>query len=229
MTNKTKLLSVAALLFVCAAAFFLNTPELVPAVAIPAFAWWAWQVYRVNAFGVALTGVTLELITAVASIVYHSEGSIFDLMWFEILLCLAIGSMLISVAIFLVRAWLSTPERRKNLLAGALACLLPVLWFCFGPWAAGSLAEWRLQREIANSGLPQLISELNTVTEHLGRAPKNEAEVVKLLGKPIPEISRGKIHYVALGGKHYALGFGDDMGCYDFDSREPGQGWQWKP
>jgi hypothetical protein len=89
------------------------------------------------------------------------------------------------------------------------------------------LNEWVLKREIAQSEIPAFIADLTNLTDLLGRAPKDEKEVVRLLGKPLPRLSRGWIFYSCSGGKHFTLCFGYDLGGHIFDSREPERGWHW--
>ena len=160
------------------------------------------------------------------SIFYHSRGSIFDLIPFTILIFAAIGSMLASIAVFLGHAFLSRTQRRQNVLTAVASCVLSIAWFFVGTEAAHILNDWERGREIARSGLPEFLADLQAVTERLGRAPKDEDEAVTLVGRHLPSLpSWGPIGYESLGGKHFALGFGYDMGCYEFDSERPERGW----
>jgi hypothetical protein len=222
----TKLLVAVALALLFGLAILFDLPELIPAVAIPCLAWYVWRIYRIGVAGTMLGVISLELVTGIVSVMYRSVGSIFDFMWIQLLIIPAIGFMLASIVTFLVRAWLSHERRRRNLIAAVMACVLPVLWFIFGPRGAAMLSQWELQREIVRVGLPEFVAGVNAVADRLGRAPKDEDELVRLLGKPVPRLSsRGKIFYHARGGKHFRLGFGFDWGEYEFDSETPDRGW----
>ena len=224
--RRNKLLTGTALFLSCGLTVLFDLPELIPAIAIPCMAWFAWRTYRVGVFGTVLAAVTLELITAIVSILYHSRGSIFDLIPFTILIFASIGSMLASIAVFLGHAFLSRAERRQNMLAGVASCVLPFAWFFVGTEAAHVLNDWERDREIARNGVPEFIADLQAITERLGRAPNDEDEAVTLAGRPLPSLpSWGPIGYKLLERKHYVLGFGYDMGCYEFDSERPDARW----
>ncbi|MGO9107933.1 MAG: hypothetical protein ACLP9L_01760 [Thermoguttaceae bacterium] len=225
IVRRSTLLTVGPLALVCGLVVLLDVPELIPAFAIPCLAQYSWRTCRISEIGTILAVVTLELVTAIVSIVYHSHWSIFDPLLAYFLFLAAVGCMLASILTFLGSAYKSCVQRRQNLLAALTACLLPVLWLGVGTRGAAILSEWELQREIARSGLPEFIAEINAVVQRLGRAPKDEAELVRLLGKPMPKISWGQIDYRPTGGKQFALGFGYDMGCYEFDSQQPERGW----
>jgi hypothetical protein len=220
------LTTLLALAVLCEVAALFDLPELVPATAILGLAWYSYRTCRVSPVGTVLGTMALELVTAIVSLTYHSVGDIFDdLMFFSLLSILAIAFMLASVIAFLVRAYLSRERRRPNQLAAAAACLLPIVWFAVGNPAAAELREWALQREIAQGEIPAFIADLTRLTDLLGRAPNDKEELVQLLGKPLPSVSRGGIRYQHSGGKHFALTFGYDLGYYVFDSQEPERGW----
>jgi hypothetical protein len=203
----------------------LLAPELLPAIAFPALAYLAWRRYRVSNVGAVLGVVAIELVTGIASVLYRSPCSLSALIPVFLLSIAALAFMLGSVAAFLVRAWRVHERRRHNLLAALAAIVLPLLWFAIGPVLAHNLSVWALHREIARSGLPQYVAEINAVADRLGRAPKNKTELVELLGKPVPRLSRGPVHYTSSGGKDFSLGFGCCLDCYRFDSRTPERGW----
>ncbi len=226
IVRRNKLLTGTALLLSCGLTVLLDLPELILAIAIPCLAWFVWHTYRVSGLGTVFAVVTLELITAIVSIFYHSRGSIFDVIPFTILIFASIGSMLASIAVFLGHAFLSHAQRRQNVLTAVASCVLSIAWFFVGTGAARILNDWERGREIARSGLPEFIADLQAVTERLGRVPKDEDEAATLVGRPLPSLpSWGPIGYESLGGKHYVLGFGYDMGCYEFDSERPERGW----
>ena len=224
-TTRAKLLVVIALAIVYGVAISQDAIEILPLTAFPLLAWYVWSIYPVNVFGAVLGVVTLELVTGIASLCYRSEGSIFDLIPFTMLSIAAFVCMAVSIATFLIHACVSRMERREHLLAAAVTCTVCVLWFAVAPRSGGMLNEWALHREIARSDLPEFIDDLNSVTQQLGRAPKDEKEVVELLGRPMPCISRGQICYSSSGGTHFSLGFGFDFGCYEFDSTASELGW----
>jgi hypothetical protein len=226
LNRRIMLLVVAAFAVVCALAVVLEIPELIPATAIPVLAWFAWRVYHVSALGTVLCVATLEQVTGIVAIIYRSAGNVFEFIPIALLFFSALGSMLTSVAVFLVCQRESPAQRRHNFLAAGLACVLPILWFAIGPRGAGILAEWKLQREIIRSGLPELIADLNAVTERLGRVPRDEEELTRLLGKRLPHLPRrGRVWYCPGEGKNFTLRFGFDIGQYKFDSRKPEEGW----
>ncbi len=209
----------------------MDLPELIPLVVFPCLGWWAWRAFRISGLGIILLVVTMELVTGYASSVYRCSFYV-GLGWFVVLSFPTVVCMFGSILAFLVKAQVLGEQRRRNLLAIAGACVLPIVWFVVGGRGAGMLAEWQLQREIARCGVSEFIAELNAVTERLGRAPKDEKEVVELLGKPLPvvpghRVARYYVRYQAVGGKRFFLTFGDALDGKVYDSEKPDRGWYW--
>lgn len=224
ITRRTVLLAVAALLF-AALTILVDSPELIAAAVIVWLVFYVRRVYRISILGLVFAGVCLELVTWMVSIFYHSVGSMFELIPLTILLFTSAAFLLASVVTFLIHACISRGQRRRHLLATGVACLLPVLWLLIGTRSASMMNEWELQREIARRELPAFAAEVESLAQRLGRAPEDEEELTKLLDKPMPFLSRGRIHYRSCGGTRFALEFGYDAGCYEFDSGRPERGW----
>jgi hypothetical protein len=213
------------LALICGLAICLDLPALIPATIIPFLAWYTWRIDRVSTPGMVFCVLSLELVTGIVALAYHSHGNIFDLIPITILFFAASGCMIASIAAFLGFAYVRRVQIRQNLLAALAALLFPVLWFAIGVPGANMLSELALHCEIARRGVPTFVDDVTELTQRLDRAPKDEAELVRLLGKPMPRLSWGQISYESWGGKQFTLGFGFDAGCYEFDSEHPGRGW----
>lgn len=211
---------------ICFAAVWL--PELIPATAIGCIAWWVWHTFRISGAGTVLTVGAMLSATMIASVSYRSHGSMFDVIPITFSVFVGVPFLLAGVIIFLVRAFASAQERRRNLVAAVSALLLPVGWLVGGSIGGLALNEWHLQREIARSELPDLIAEISALAERQGRVPRDEDELVQLLDRPLPSISRGPIWYDPSGDEHFTLEFGYGMAIYRFDSRQPERGWHYR-
>jgi len=225
VSTKSLLLTAAGFVFVVSVAVLIDEPALVPGIAIPCAAWYVWRIYRPSSLGTVLGVIALELVTAIASLIYHSKGNVFVFIPAAILSLAALGSMLASVGTYLVQAYRSDRQRRENVSAAVAACLLPIVWFLVGPRGAGLLSDRALRQEIAGSELPGFIADLNALAERSGSAPKNEKELAQMLGRPLSRLSRGPVRYHCREGRHYTLGFGFDLDCYEFDSESPDKRW----
>jgi hypothetical protein len=230
------LIAAPAFALLTALALYLDLPELVPAVGFPWLAWVVWRRLHVSAIGMALGAVSLELVTWADSIASRSEGNIFMILPWAALLVGALVVALLAIVAFLVRAWRSKPNWRREVIAAAAAAPVFVLAFfavCQFFWGANEL---RIARQLrANRPVWQaLIDDVAAISQRLGRVPREQSELVKLRGKPMPIIpwphwGRHDIRYRAISAERFALSFGgiDAEGLYVYDSGAPERGWYW--
>ena len=95
------------------------------------------------------------------------------------------------------------------------------------------LKEWKRELCFGVHSVPikTLLSDIDAISKRLGRVPKDEAELVKLRGKPMPEISRGlggdfhRIDYYATDANHFWLEIYYDEEFWYYYSSVPQQGW----
>jgi hypothetical protein len=157
--------------------------------------------------------------------------------WAALLVAALVALALASIA-FLVRACCSKQHRRRNAVAVAASPVVFVLAFCALQQFSCSTHELRIARQLrANRPVRQaLIDDVGAIAERSGRVPKNEEELVKLRGRPMPVIpwphwGRHNIQYRAISDERFVLYFGgiDAEGFYVYDSGTPERGWYWSP
>ena len=173
-------------------------------------AWFVLRVCRVSVLGTVLGCLSLELITGMVSIRYYSNGSIFELI--PVGMLFASGHRVHTrqrcrLPCSGIRVPRITSPKHFRCDSGRL---LSLLWSNIGLQCAATLNEQRLQNELAGSECPKFIDELKALSDKLGHAPKDQEELVRLLQRNMPRISRGPIHYESLGGKDFCLTFGCD-------------------
>lgn len=207
-----------------------EVPELIPATIIVCVALYGWHTYRISGAGTVLAVGALQSVTLMASVTYRSHCLAGSFIPFTCLLFVGGGFLLASIVVFLVEAFRVRMQRCRNLLAAVVVVGLVVLWCDLSFRVAIDLREWQLDREIVRSGLPELAAAVTEATERLGRCPRDERELVGVLGEPLPVISRGPVTYHRPNSENFTLTFGCCLDVYQFDSRFPERGWHhWLP
>ena len=91
-------------------------------------------------------------------------------------------------------------------------------WLAIQPGVSSMLKEWK--RDMHSK---TLLSEIDAISKRLGRVPKDEAELIELCGKPMPEIGWDEdCHYYATDANHFELHLGE----WVYDSRTPERGFR---
>jgi hypothetical protein len=229
---------IAALAFalLTALALYLDVPELVPAIGFPWLAWVVWRRLHVSAIGMALGTISLGLMTWGGSIASRSEGDIFMILPWAVLLGTALVGTLLACVAFLIRACRSKQYRRRNAIAIAVSPVVFVLAFCALQQFGYGTSQLRIARQLRahRPVLQALIDDVAAISQRLGGVPRDQSELVKLRGKPMPVIpwphwGHHNVQYRAIGAERFALYFGgiDAEGYYAYDSGAPERGWYW--
>lgn len=130
-------------------------------------------------------------------------------------------------------------DRRKRRLQFSIKTLLVVVTLSAIPLAALSyliqrrnawVAEIKRRAEEDKVTVKQIVIDVNAVCQRLGRTPKNQAELERIMGKPMPNVHDNghptPIHYMRTSDASYLLQY--ELWATDdwiYDSKNPDAGW----
>jgi hypothetical protein len=227
-TTKTLLVATALFTLFFSFAIWLKSPLMFLTLTIFLVAGCVWRTTPVSRSGIAVWAIGSSLLTAFAYGAYVAPAE----QEFRINVMLALvgaGMSMIAGTIFLIFACKRRPSRWQNVFCCVVSLLAPVIWgSIFHPIARDACLARIMQRDAAYA---RLVAEVNAVCVRLGRAPETEKELVKLLGKPLPQIvlTAGvtvPMRYNRLGAKHFRLSFVNSDGKVQvYDSQMPEHGW----
>jgi hypothetical protein len=180
--------------------------------------------------GVVLGTIGLGLLISTECIGYRAESP------GDLILCVPafICGALFTTAGFLamvVSAWRRELFRGLNAAAAFVLVLAFVLFVGVLHPLVSRLREARFAspRHVTAETLQAVVSEVDQVCGRLGRIPRDQKELVSLLGKPMPQWStdrfRERMYYRQIDPDRYELGFGEDFGWFVYDSGTPDRGW----
>ncbi|MHB1037718.1 MAG: hypothetical protein ACYC35_24710 [Pirellulales bacterium] len=225
------LVAVVVAALVLALAVACNAPASATAISVALVLWVLRWKYRASAGGVAVLFTGAEAMVVAAFGVYRTEDGVGYLILADLgnlgaLLCVA------ACIAFGIVAAKSAFWRRSNALCSVAAILLVVLWLTvLLPLGESSFGARIAQRNAENHAVMQtIIEDVEAIRSRLGRVPKDEEELVRLLGCPMPSVCRVQaglptpISYRRRGPSRYDLTFLDDE-IYFYDSDAPTQGW----
>jgi hypothetical protein len=234
-----------ALVGLCAAvaagvAVHLDAGEFILLVVFPCLAWLVWKRLGISGIGMVFWAAALELMTWASAITIRSEGNVFVIIPFAILMLAAVACVLAAVIAMLVSAWWRPPLRRRNLLGALLVPVASVVLALAVDSLLLGARELRIARCFRENRaiLQALVDDVDAISQRLGRVPKNEEELVKLREEPMPRIpwpewGHHDLRYHAISEHRFALCFGgiDAEGVYVYDSGTPERGWcpSWRP
>ena len=210
---------------------WLGKPLLFPVAAILLAAYCAWEGTRANRAGIVLAALGAELLTVFGYGAYVAPDNLgFYIVAF--LALLSTGLLTVGGTLFLVSAYNQKSARWQNAFCCVASCFVPAAWFVVVLPMAKNALDARIARRNADNAavMSKIVADANAACARLGRAPKDEGELIKVLGKPMPKInvgySLGPIHYAYIGPGHFQLSFiNANWNISLYDSQTPKRGW----
>jgi hypothetical protein len=194
----------------CAIAWLLaaqmGSPFQASCVLIAAIGWVLYRFARANILGIVLWCLSAAVISRLCKTVMRAE-----LFW-EV--NIAVGALLpiVTSIVFLVAAAIDRRRRIANCGGCVLALFTLVAWIAGANTLHNAFHMQEDSRETTRTlvAVHKLAQEVDSIRAHLGRLPKNEEELIRLRGKPMPTLGarHSPIQYYRTSDVDYRLSFG---------------------
>ncbi len=208
----------------------VHAPALFINCIVASLAVLVWKVARPSLAGLICGTLGLQAAVLAGVVYYGDDGLFFGDFVCDILLYFAAALIVVGLLLFARGCNPGVPARRQNRITAIGLMAIAIGGVVFAPPVLSTYRQaWIDAQNRENAAHMQTaIDEVEALCTRLGKTPLDEGELTRLLGHPLPGITRYgselKIRYRRIAPGQFQLEY-FDWDIYTYDSANPSAGW----